>query len=196
MLISSNINNIMVISSLLGTLIKQTQSNDDLYTSVLIPLICLISMVAIVLMSSLRVSRVHQRLVIFRLGQSVGVRGPGLVFIIPFIERGVIVELGEQERELRLSVNTREGAQAKFDVGWIYQVFDPEKSLLSVRDLEDSAEQAIATTLRTLISDMFISEVVHDRRRLEIETEARLSQLISMWGAELIRFEIKDIRRG
>lgn len=180
----------------LTLLFQQTQTGADPYLSVWITLLCSIVAISIALISSLRICREYQRLVIFRLGKYIGVRGPGIVLTIPFIDRGVIVELGEQDREVSLFIHTHEGAQVKFNMKWVYQIIEPEKSLLSVANLENTTKQLIETTLRTLTADMFISEVIHDRQRLEVDTTVQLRETLSMWGAELIRFEIVEILRG
>ena len=110
----------------------------DLGTT-LIP--CLIGvvflLVLIVLFNSIRVVPEYQRLVVFRLGRCIGEKGPGLVLLIPVIDRAVKVDLREQVREIPHQTSiTKDNAPISIDFLWYYKVLDPTESVLQVGNFE------------------------------------------------------------
>ncbi|OGO18185.1 MAG: hypothetical protein A2Z14_18995 [Chloroflexi bacterium RBG_16_48_8] len=146
--------------------------------------------------SSLRFPSEHTRLAVFRLGKFIDVRGPGLVFLIPLIERAVVVDLREQERRLSWQGTTRDQSQVSVDLLWRYQVVDPATSILQVGNLEAGIEGIIETVLRRLISDMVRMDLRMNRRWIEGEVETELGEKIRNFGTGLRRVEIQEIHKG
>jgi regulator of protease activity HflC (stomatin/prohibitin superfamily) len=146
--------------------------------------------------SSVRFPSEHTRLVVFRLGRFVDVRGPGWVFLMPFIERAVKVDLREQERRISWEGITRDRMRVVVDLLWRYQVVDPAESVLNVVDLEAAMEGIIGTALRKMILEMEGHELRMNRKQIEVEVERELREKIGNFGTELRGMEIHEIREG
>jgi regulator of protease activity HflC (stomatin/prohibitin superfamily) len=146
--------------------------------------------------SSVKFPSEHTRLVVFRLGRFVDVRGPGLVFLIPFIENAVEVDLSEQERRLSWEGTTRDRSQVVVDLVWRYQVIDPAESILKIGSLESAMKGIIGTTLHRVFLDMVRMDLGMNRRLIEVEVETELREKIQDFGTELRGVEIEDVREG
>jgi regulator of protease activity HflC (stomatin/prohibitin superfamily) len=157
---------------------------------------CLISIFLVALsfaVSSVKSPSEHIRLVVFRLGRFIDVRGPGWVFIIPFIDRTVKVDLREQARKLSEIFITRDKAQIVVDLIWRFRIFDPAQSVLQVGSLEAAAKGMICTILRKTLAEMYRADLRMNRRAIAKEVEIELSRTMRNWGTELIGIEIQEI---
>jgi regulator of protease activity HflC (stomatin/prohibitin superfamily) len=158
--------------------------------------ICLLALLLTSLflaVSSVRFPSDHTRLVVFRLGRFVDVRGPGLTFLTPFIESAVKVDLREQERRMSWEGLTRDRSQVAVDLLWRYQVVDPAESVLKIINLEAAMEGIIGTALRSTILELERVVLRMNRRRIEAEVEAELREKVRNFGIELRRVEIDEI---
>jgi len=158
---------------------------------------CIISFFLIALslaVSSVRFPSEHTRLVVFRLGRFIGVRGPGLVFLTPFIESAVKVDLREQERRMSWLGLTQDRSQVAVDLLWRYQVIDPAESILKIGGLEAAMEGIIGTALRMVILDLERPDLRMNQRMIEAEVERELREKIRNFGTELRGVEIIEIK--
>jgi regulator of protease activity HflC (stomatin/prohibitin superfamily) len=146
--------------------------------------------------SSVKSPSEHIRLVVFRLGKFLDVRGPGWVFIIPFIDRTVEVDLREQERKLSEIFMTRDEAQIVVDLIWRYRIFDPAQSVLQVGNLEAAAKGMICTVLRKALAEVYRADLSMNRRAIAKEVETELSRVMRNWGTELIGVEMQEIHES
>lgn len=157
---------------------------------------CLISLIITTLAlayTAVRFPPEHKRLVVFRLGRFKDVQGPGLVFLIPFIDRVVEVDLQEQERRLSWEGKTEDESRVMVDLVLRYQVVDPAKSVLEVAHLEAFMEGMIGTVLRGMIGDMMRTDLIMNRKWIEEEVEKELRRKVRHFGTELEDLEIKEI---
>lgn len=136
----------------------------------------------------------QKRLVVFRLGKFIDVRGPGLVFLIPIIEYAVEVDLLEQEGRISEKIMTRDKAEVDMELIWRYQIFDPAQSVLEVANMDAAAKGMICTTLRKTLREMNRPNLRMNRRHITRQVEAELSAIMRRWGTELKGVEIKEIR--
>ncbi len=116
--------------------------------------LCLVGGVILVVIvfvaNAVRIVSEYQRLVVFRLGRCVGAKGPGIVLLIPIIDRAVKTDLREQVREIPHQTSiTKDNAPISIDFLWYYKVLDPTESVLQVGNFE-SAAQGMATTTLTI----------------------------------------------
>ena len=158
---------------------------------------CLISFFLIALslaFSSVRFPSEYTRLVVFRLGRFIGVRGPGLVFLMPFIESAVKVDLREQERRTSWAGLTQDRSQVAVGLLWHYQVIDPAESVLKIGGLEAAMEGIIGTVLRRVILDLERPDLRMNQRMIEVEVERELREKIQNFGTELRGVEIIEIK--
>jgi regulator of protease activity HflC (stomatin/prohibitin superfamily) len=144
--------------------------------------------------NAIRIVPEYQRLVVFRLGRCVGSRGPGIVFLIPVIDRGVKVDLREQVREVPHQVSiTKDNAPISIDFLWFYKVLDPTDSVLQVGNFESAAAGIAATTLRAVIGGIPLDDVLSEREHINNMLRTRLDEVTERWGVKVTNVEIREI---
>lgn len=162
--------------------------------SVLCLLGVLILIVILFLAMALKVVPEYKRLVVFRLGRCIGQRGPGLVILIPFIDRGVSVDLREQVREIPAQTSiTADNAPISIDFLWYYKVFDPVQSVLQVGNFELAAQGIATTTLRAVIGGIMLDGVLSEREKINNALRTRLDEVTERWGVKVTNVEIREI---
>lgn len=163
-----------------------------------LPLACLVGAVGLVgltvLTSAVRIVQEYERLVVFRLGRCVGERGPGLVLLIPFIDRGVKVDLREQVREIPHQTSiTLDNAPIDIDFLWYYKVLEPIQSVLQVGNFEYASEGMATTTLRSVIGGILLDDVLSQREHINQLLRTRLDEVTERWGVKVTNVEIREI---
>ena len=165
----------------------------------LTPLLCglaAIVLVAVVLIANaIRIVPEYQRLVVFRLGRVIPKpRGPGLVFLIPIIDRAVRQDLREQVREVpHQTAITKDNAPISIDFLWYYKVVDPAESVLNVQNFELAAAGIATTTLRAVIGGIPLDEVLSEREHINTMLRTRLDEVTERWGVKVTNVEIREI---
>lgn len=148
----------------------------------------------LILASAIRVVPEYQRLVVFRLGRAIGARGPGLVLLIPFIDRGVKVDLREQVREVpHQTAITKDNAGISVDFLWYYKILDPSESVLQVGNFEAAAAGMATTTLRAVIGGIMLDEALSEREQINNMLRTRLDEVTERWGVKVTNVEIREI---
>jgi len=144
--------------------------------------------------SAIRVVPEYQRLVVFRLGRSIGARGPGIVFLIPVIDRGVKADLREQVREVPHQTSiTKDNASISIDFLWYYKILDPAESVLQVGNFEAAAAGMATTTLRAVIGGIPLDDVLSEREHINNMLRTRLDEVTERWGVKVTNVEIREI---
>jgi len=159
---------------------------------------CLIGAVGLLalalLASAIRIVQEYERLVVFRLGRCVGERGPGLVLLIPFIERGVKVDLREQVREIPHQTSiTMDNAPIAIDFIWYYKVVDAIQSVIQVGNFEAAAQGMATTTLRSVIGAIALDDVLSQRDHINQTLRVKLDEVTERWGVKVTNVEIREI---
>jgi regulator of protease activity HflC (stomatin/prohibitin superfamily) len=150
--------------------------------------------VVIFLAAAIKVVPEYKRLVVFRLGRCIGQKGPGLVLLIPFIDRPVMVDLREQVREIPTQASiTQDNAPVSIDFLWYYKVFDPVQSVLQVQNFELAAQGIATTTLRSVIGGIMLDGVLSEREKINTALRARLDEVTERWGVKVTNVEIREI---
>jgi len=148
----------------------------------------------ILLASAIRVVPEYVRLVVFRLGRCVGSKGPGIVFLIPIVDRGVSVDLREQVREVPHQTSiTKDNAPISIDFLWYYKVLNPVDSVLQVGSFEAAALGMATTTLRAVIGGIMLDEVLSEREHINNMLRTRLDEVTERWGVKVTNVEIREI---
>ena len=161
-------------------------------------LLCVIGAVALLvilaLATAIRIIPEYQRLVVFRLGRCLGARGPGVVFLIPVVDRGTKVDLREQVRQIPHQTSiTEDNAAISVDFIWYYKVLDATETVLQVGDFESAAEGMATTTLRAVIGGISLDDVLSKRERINNLLRARLDEVTERWGVKVTNVEIREI---
>jgi regulator of protease activity HflC (stomatin/prohibitin superfamily) len=167
-------------------------------TSGSITALCLVggvfAIVLIFIANAIRIVPEYQRLVVFRLGRCVGAKGPGIVLLIPVIDRAVRTDLREQVREIPHQTSiTKDNAPISIDFLWYYKVLNPTESVLQVGNFEAAAQGMATTTLRSVIGGMSLDEVLSEREHINNLLRARLDEVTERWGVKVTNVEIREI---
>ncbi|MEJ2550330.1 MAG: SPFH/Band 7/PHB domain protein [Anaerolineales bacterium] len=144
--------------------------------------------------SAVRIVQEYERLVVFRLGRCVGERGPGLVLLIPFIDKGVKVDLREQVREIPHQTSiTLDNAPIAIDFIWYYKVVEAQQSVLQVGNFETAAQGMATTTLRSVIGAIPLDDVLSQRDHINQTLRVKLDEVTERWGVKVTNVEIREI---
>src|SRR5947208_558487 len=167
--------------------------NFDLIANIIVLLI-LVGLVAGVLSQSIRVVREYQRVVVFRLGKCIGERGPGPVLLIPFVDRPVWVDL----RELFIEVPhqtciTKDNVPLQIDFLVYRQVIDAVSSVLAVINFASASQGIAATTLRAVIGDIVLDDVLARREQINEDLRRKLDEVTERWGVKVTAVEIREV---
>jgi regulator of protease activity HflC (stomatin/prohibitin superfamily) len=149
----------------------------------------------VILLSGLRIAQEYQRGVVFRLGRYVGLRGPGLYWIVPLgIERAMTIDIrtrtvsAEQQETI-----TRDSVTVKLNAVLWYRVVDAAKAVISVADAPAAIYQLALTSLRNSIGQHDLDEVLQERDKINDLLRENMAESAREWGIEVERFEMKDV---
>ncbi|WP_290598178.1 MULTISPECIES: slipin family protein [unclassified Archaeoglobus] len=146
------------------------------------------------LLSSIRIVKEYERGVIFRLGRLVGARGPGLFFIIPILENITVVDLRTVTYDVpSQEVVTRDNVTVKVNAVVYYRVVDPTKAITEVFDYQYATAQLAQTTLRSIIGQAELDEVLSERDKLNVKLQRIIDEETNPWGIKVTAVEIKDV---
>jgi regulator of protease activity HflC (stomatin/prohibitin superfamily) len=160
----------------------------------LIGLIVGVLVIAGLLFISLKVVREYQRIVVFRLGRSIGTRGPGIVFLIPVIDRPVWVDLREAYLEIpQQTAITKDNASISIDFIIFYRVVNAVDSVVKIEDFAGAVENIATTTLRSVVGDMMLDDVLSKREALNATLQTKLDDVTQRWGAKVTSVEVREI---
>src|SRR3990172_7265463 len=148
----------------------------------------------IFLANAIRIVPEYQRLVVFRVGRAVGPKGPGLILLIPGVDRAVKVDLREQVREIPHQTSiTKDNAPISIDFLWYYKVLDPAESVLQVGNFELAAQGMATTTLRAVIGGIPLDDALSEREHINTMLRTRLDEVTERWGVKVTNVEIREI---
>ena len=143
---------------------------------------------------AIKVVREYQRLVVFRLGKVIGQRGPGLVLLIPFVDRASWVDLREQYLEVpHQSTITKDNANISVDFLIYWRVVDPVSSVVQVQNFAGASQGIATTTLRAVIGDIMLDDVLAQREHINTLLRTKLDEVTERWGNKVTAVEIREI---
>ena len=163
-------------------------------TEVLLVIVVIAVLLASLVGASVRVLREYERAVVFRLGRLVGPRGPGLVLLIPGVDRMVRVSL----RTVTLSIPpqdiiTRDNVTARVDAVTYFRVVDPSSSVVDIEDAVKATSQIAQTTLRSVLGKADLDALLSERERLNEDLQQIIDEQTEPWGIKVTTVEIKDV---
>jgi regulator of protease activity HflC (stomatin/prohibitin superfamily) len=143
---------------------------------------------------SVRVVREYQRNVVFRFGRVIGAKGPGVIFLIPVIDRPVLVDLREQYLEIpRQTGITKDNAPISIDFIVFHRVIDAVDSVVKIENFSGAAENIASTTLRSVVGDMALDDILSQRDQMNVVLQAKLDQVTERWGVKITNVELREI---
>jgi len=156
--------------------------------------VLLVAMVAMLVRLSLKIVREYQRLVVFRLGRTIGAKGPGLVILIPVIDQPVWVDLREQFIQVpHQTCITRDNAPVAVDFLIYMYVVDAISSVNQVQNYIGAAQGIATTTLRAVIGDISLDDVLAKREQINLVLRSKLDEVTERWGVKVTTVEIREI---
>jgi regulator of protease activity HflC (stomatin/prohibitin superfamily) len=163
-----------------------------------IPLLIGIGIVLILLIllvpQMIKIVREYQRIMVFRLGRALGAKGPGLVILIPFIDRGVWVDLRELYLEIpHQTAITEDNATISIDFIVFYRVVNAAMSVIEVANFAGAAQNIASTTLRSVVGDMALDEVLAQREQMNQILRVKLDEVTERWGVKVTNVEIREV---
>ena len=157
-------------------------------------LVVILVLLVLFLANAIRVVPEYQRLVIFRLGRCIGQKGPGLVIIIPLIDRPVRVDLRELFLEIpHQTCITKDNAPIAIDFLVYWRVVDPALSVVKVRDFAGASQGIATTTLRAVVGDIPLDDVLAKREQINQVLRTKLDEVTERWGVKVTTVEIREI---
>jgi len=162
---------------------------------VIIGIVIAVAVVLVIgLARSVKIIREYQRIVLFRLGRAIGLRGPGIVFINPITDRTTLVDLREQYLEIpHQTAITKDNAPISIDFIIFYKVVDPSMSVLTVQNFAGAALNLAATTLRSVVGDMPLDDVLSKREDMNASLRVRLDDVTERWGVKVTSVEVREV---
>lgn len=146
------------------------------------------------LLSSVKVVREYQRLVVFRLGRVLQAKGPGIVFLIPIVDKAVWADLREIYLEIpRQTCITKDNAPIDIDFLIYSRVIDPSLSVVKVNNFAGASQGIATTTLRAVIGDIPLDDVLAKREDINRVLRSKLDEVTERWGVKVTSVEIREI---
>ena len=162
--------------------------------TVLYVLIALAVLAVILFFASVRVAREYERGVVFRLGRLIGEKGPGLFFLIPFIDRAVRVDL----RTVTLNVPpqeviTRDNVTVRVNAVAYFRVVDANNAIVQVENFELATSEISQTTLRSVLGQVELDQLLAERDQINDRLQTIIDQQTHPWGVKVSVVEVKDV---
>ncbi|MFY0610807.1 MAG: slipin family protein [Hyphomicrobiaceae bacterium] len=158
--------------------------------SLLVPLI----LIGFVLASAIRILREYERGVVFTLGRFTGVKGPGLILIIPVVQQMERIDLRTRVFDVPpQDVISRDNVSVKVNAVVYYRVIDPEKAVIQVEDFNQATSELAQTTLRSVVGQHELDQMLAEREQLNSDVQLILDKQTDAWGIKVSNVELKHI---
>ena len=144
--------------------------------------------------AGLRIDREYQRGVVFRLGRFKHVKGPGLYWVIPLVDQKVRVDIRTATVDIESQETvTRDSVTIKVNAVLYFKVENPERAIITVKDYPSATYQAALTTLRNVIGQHILDEVLKDRDKINKAVREIVDTITDPWGLKVELVEMKDV---
>ena len=163
---------------------------------VILPVAFVILVLVAIAVASIKIVNQYERLLIFTLGRTSPneVKGPGWVFIVPIAQRGVRVDLRERFIEIPSQTNiTKDNAPINIDFLIYWRIVDPYRSIVEVQNFEGALQNIATTTLRAVIGDILLDDVLSKREQINAVLRAKMDEVTERWGGKVTTVEIREI---
>ena len=163
-------------------------------TAVIVALVIIVALGVAAAGASVRILREYERAVVFRLGRLVGAKGPGVVLLVPLVDRMVRVDLRTITFEIPpQDVITRDNVPAKVNAVAYVRVMDPVKTLVEVERIRAATSQLAQTTLRSVLGRADLDTLLAERETLNENLQQIIDEQTEPWGVKVTTVEIKDV---
>ncbi|HKE79494.1 MAG TPA: slipin family protein [Solirubrobacteraceae bacterium] len=163
-------------------------------TAIIVVLVILVALGVALAGASVRVLREYERAVVFRLGRLIGQKGPGVVFLVPIVDRMVRVDLRTITFDIPpQDLITRDNVPAKVNAVAYFRVIDPVKSVVEVEKVRAATSQIAQTTLRSVLGKADLDMLLAEREQLNESLQQIIDDQTDPWGVKVTTVEIKDV---
>lgn len=161
----------------------------------IVPVGIAIIIFAISLISSMvKILREYERAVVFRLGRLMAVRGPGLIFLIPYVEKMVRADLRVVTMDVpKQELMTRDNVPASVDAVVYFQVVDPAASVNKVENFVRATSLMAQTTLRSVVGQSELDEILSHREEVNLKLQTIIDEATEPWGVKVVSVEVRDV---
>lgn len=154
----------------------------------------LAAFILISISQSIKLDREYQRGVIFRLGRSSGIRGPGLYFVLPWIDQKVQVDVRTKTVNIEPQETvTADSVTIRVNAVLYYRILDPTKAINRVENYELAVYQVALTTLRNVVGQNILDDVLQNRDKINVKVQEIVDEITEPWGIVIERVEMKDV---
>jgi regulator of protease activity HflC (stomatin/prohibitin superfamily) len=158
------------------------------------PTFAIVVLLVTLVASGLKIVREYERLVIFRLGRSVGPRGPGITYVIPGVEKAVKVDLRTITMDIPpQDVITKDNVSVKVNAVLYFRVLEPTRAVVEVENYLFATSQNAQTTLRSVCGEVELDELLAEREKINSQLQAIIDQHTDPWGIKVVQVAIKHI---
>jgi regulator of protease activity HflC (stomatin/prohibitin superfamily) len=158
------------------------------------PYLFLLAIVALFLFSAFKILNEYERGVIFQLGRFHGVKGPGLIILIPMIQKMVRIDLRTIVMDVPpQDVISRDNVSVKVNAVLYFRVIDPERAIIQVENRVEATSQLAQTTLRSVLGQHELDDMLAEREKLNADVQKILDEQTASWGIKVSNVEIKHV---
>jgi regulator of protease activity HflC (stomatin/prohibitin superfamily) len=157
-------------------------------------LVALVLIILMVLAATIKVVKEYERGVVFRLGRLVGPRGPGLILLVPFIERMQKIDLRTVTLDIPAQeVITRDNVTVRVNAVAYFRVLDPNAAIVNVTDYNRATSQIAQTTLRSVLGQSSLDDLLAEREKINEQLQRIIDEQTEPWGVKVSIVEVKDV---
>lgn len=157
-------------------------------------IVVIVVFLLIVFFSAVKVVQEYERGVVFRLGRLVGPRGPGLILLIPFVERMEKVDLRTITMDVpSQEVITKDNVTVRVNAVVYFRVLDPNAAIVNIADYIRATSQIAQTTLRSVLGQSALDDLLAEREKINLELQQIIDQQTEPWGVKVSIVEVRDV---
>jgi regulator of protease activity HflC (stomatin/prohibitin superfamily) len=157
-------------------------------------IVALVIVAIVTLLAAIKIVQEYERGVVFRLGRLAGARGPGVILLIPYIERMVKVDLRIVTMDIPAQeVITRDNVTVRVNAVTYFRVLDPQRAIVQIADFVRATSQIAQTTLRNVIGQVELDQLLAERESINQRLQAIIDEQTEPWGVKVSIVEIKDV---
>jgi regulator of protease activity HflC (stomatin/prohibitin superfamily) len=150
--------------------------------------------IIILLSSAIKILREYERGVIFRLGRLINAKGPGIIFLIPMVDRMVKVSLRTVVMDVpEQDIITKDNVSLKVNAVVYFRVFHPEKAIVEVENFLLATSLLSQTTLRNVLGQSYLDELLSERDKINAELQSIIDHMAAPWGIKVSNVEVKHV---
>ncbi len=167
---------------------------NQMDVSWLFPAMIVAALVLFILANAVRILREYERGVIFRLGRLIGAKGPGLILLIPIVDKMVRVSLRTIPMDVpSQDIITKDNVTVKVNAVTYFRVMDPNKAVVDVEDYIYATSQISQTTLRSILGQVDLDDLLSNREKINQELQKVIDEQTEPWGVKVSVVEVKNV---